>query len=273
MKKFMAMLLIGIMAMSFASCQSQTPYIGENGNWWIGNQNLGIAPRDPQDEQGSSKTNKENNSLSATEIAKILKQSTVIVYGGKRGVSWSSGTGFVASKNGYIITLYSIIKNYDTIEIVTSDGQTKTGELMAYNEAENIAFIKVDCDFPVIPIGNSSDVSQGEIVYAIGEKDNTLIFSHGVISATDSVFTHTGTQYVYDTKTFLTDASFGDRSNCGVLANHEGKVIGLAFDLSSSIHHVLPINTIMKLVESVEKTGNCNNLVTENTQIRPLIGN
>ena len=50
MKKFVAIILIGIMLMSFVSCQSQTPYIGENGNWWVGDQDLGVAVQDPQGE-------------------------------------------------------------------------------------------------------------------------------------------------------------------------------------------------------------------------------
>ena len=54
MKKIVAVILIGIMLMSFVSCQSQTPYIGENGNWWVGEQDLGVAAQGPQGEQNST---------------------------------------------------------------------------------------------------------------------------------------------------------------------------------------------------------------------------
>ena len=50
MKKFVSIILMGIMLMSFVSCQSQTPYIGENGNWWVGDQDLGVAAQAPQGE-------------------------------------------------------------------------------------------------------------------------------------------------------------------------------------------------------------------------------
>lgn len=52
MKRIVAVILIGVMLMSFVACQSQTPYIGENGNWWIGNDDLGVAAQGPQGEPG-----------------------------------------------------------------------------------------------------------------------------------------------------------------------------------------------------------------------------
>lgn len=276
MKKLLRSVLIAIILISLVSCQSQVPYIGENGNWWIGDQDLGVAVRQPQDEQGGTGGYIEEDLLPVTEIAKVLRQSTVIVrgmtvYSESSGV-YSSGVGFMVSENGYIATLYSIVQDCETIEIVQGDGQIINGELIAYNEAENIAFVRVDCTLPVVPIGNSSGILQGETVYAIGANDNTLIFSQGIISAENFAFSHSGSQYTFDTKTFLTDASLGDGSKCGVIANQEGKVIGLAFGVNSSIHCVLPINVIMKLVESVEATGNCNDVETGNTRMRPIIG-
>ena len=43
MKKIFSIVLIGIVLTSLVSCKSQTPYIGDNGNWWIGHKDLGVT--------------------------------------------------------------------------------------------------------------------------------------------------------------------------------------------------------------------------------------
>ena len=52
MKKILTVLLACVLLFSLASCASKTPYIGENGNWWIGDEDLGVAAQGPQGEQG-----------------------------------------------------------------------------------------------------------------------------------------------------------------------------------------------------------------------------
>ena len=250
------------MLMCLVSCQSQTPYIGENGNWWVGNHDLGVAA------QGYN----QEDALSVPEIAKVLTQSTVIVRSKDMHVE-SLGTGFIVSENGYIVTLYGIVDDSRSTEIIFSNGQIVDGEIVAYNEAENIAIIKVEGSFTAAPIGNCDNLLQGSPVYCVGAQNNTLVFSQGVISATESVFSHIGSEYAFDTKVLLTDASFGD-VNCGVLANQDGKIIGLVFGMNtiSSIHYVLPINVITEFVEYAKATENCNNVDLGNTKIRPIIG-
>ena len=50
MKKLLAVLLTFVLLLSLASCASKTPYIGENGNWWIGDEDLGVAAQGPKGE-------------------------------------------------------------------------------------------------------------------------------------------------------------------------------------------------------------------------------
>ena len=52
MKKLLTILLTCVLLISLGSCTSKTPYIGENGNWWIGDEDLGVAAQGPQGEQG-----------------------------------------------------------------------------------------------------------------------------------------------------------------------------------------------------------------------------
>lgn len=53
MKKTITTLILIAMAVLLTGCQAATPFIGENGNWWIGDSDLGIAAQGPQGEQGS----------------------------------------------------------------------------------------------------------------------------------------------------------------------------------------------------------------------------
>ena len=52
MKKVLVVLLTCVLLFLLVSCASKTPYIGENGNWWIGDEDLGVAAQGPQGEQG-----------------------------------------------------------------------------------------------------------------------------------------------------------------------------------------------------------------------------
>jgi hypothetical protein len=53
MKKFLLTLLLAL-SLLLTSCASQVPYIGENGNWWVGDEDLGVSAQGPQGEKGDT---------------------------------------------------------------------------------------------------------------------------------------------------------------------------------------------------------------------------
>lgn len=265
MKKLVVVILIVVMLVCMASCETQSPYIGENGNWWVGDQDLGVAA------QGPAGKDAEADAVPATEIAKTLMNSAVVIHDVDENGHYLRWTGFVASPNGYIVTSYGLVADgLGRLEVIFHNGQELIGELVSANEADYIAIIKVDAVLPVAPMGDSDAVLPGETVYCVGATEKLLTFTQGLMSATDCTYTHSGREYAHETRTLLTDAS-NVNANCGCLANQEGKVIGLSLAVGE-MHYVVPINAIVKLVDAVEKNGRCDDIETGNTRRRPLLG-
>ena len=101
--------------------------------------------------------------------------------------SSSSGTGFVVSQDGYIITNKHVVDDATTINVVFEDGTTyENARLIATDPLNDVAFIKIDGvdNLPFLAIGDSKTLSVGQQVLAVGntlgEYQNTV--SYGIIS-------------------------------------------------------------------------------------------
>ena len=99
----------------------------------------------------------------------------------------SLGSGFVISKDGYIITNNHVIEKADTITITFSDGRELQAKLVGRDRDTDIAVLKVTSNTPLpfVELANSDTAVVGDWVIAIG---NPLGFggsvSAGIISAT-----------------------------------------------------------------------------------------
>src|SRR5580700_2950816 len=98
----------------------------------------------------------------------------------------SLGSGFIVSKDGYVLTNDHVVTDADHIAVATQDGNEYKARLIGRDEKSDIALLKIDAkhDLPVAPLGNSDDVRVGQWVMAIG---NPFGFDHtvtvGVVSA------------------------------------------------------------------------------------------
>lgn len=185
---------------------------------------------------------------------------------------WGTGTGFIASSNGYIITNQHIGGNKgNKTNITLADGTNYTGKTLWADEVIDLAIIKIDAsNLTYTTLGDSNNIKVGETVYAIGnpigfEFQRTV--TAGIISAknrTIKLGEDDTSSYMEDL--IQTDASINSGNSGGPLINKNGEIIGIntiKISEAESIGFAIPINLIKPIVEK---------FITNGEFIEPYIG-
>ena len=176
----------------------------------------------------------------------------------------SSGSGFVLSADGYIVTNYHVVEDSSYIEISMYDGTTYEAEYIGGNEANDIALIKVDAEnLQAVTIGSSSELIVGDQVAAIGNPLGELAstLTVGYVSAKDRIVTSEGTQI----NMLQTDAAINPGNSGGPLFNMYGEVVGITSAKYSGttnsgatiegIGFAIPTDDVMMMLEDLKNFG------------------
>jgi serine protease Do len=182
----------------------------------------------------------------------------------------ASGSGFVISSEGHILTNYHVVEGSDAVSIVTSDGKEITAKVVGTDPTNDVAVLKVDgLTLTAVKIGDSSTVQVGETAVAIGNplgQELAGSVTVGVISALQRQINLGG-------KTFSmiqTDAAINNGNSGGPLVNIRGEVIGIntakpgfsgytesgELVVPEGIGFSIPINTVMPIVQEILQKGN-----------------
>ncbi len=183
---------------------------------------------------------------------------------GYQTTSAASGSGFVFSKDGYILTNYHVVEDSDSITVSMYDGKTHDAKLVGYDESNDVAVLKIEADnlVPVV-LGNSDNLNVGDSVVAIGNPLGELTFSltSGSISAKDREITMSNGASM---QLMQTDCAINSGNSGGALFNMYGEVIGITnakYSSSSSgasidnIGFAIPINKARSIAESIIEKG------------------
>ena len=138
------------------------------------------------------------------------------------------GTGVVIDQRGYVLTNYHVVEGVSQIHVTLHDGRSFIARLVANDPKTDLAVIHVPVkeSLPLIKIGTSGDLMEGERVVAIG---NAFGYPHtvtcGFISALNrSVQVSDAQKYV---DLIQTDASINPGNSGGPLMNVDGEMIGI----------------------------------------------
>ena len=184
---------------------------------------------------------------------------------GYQSTSAASGSGFIISGDGYILTNFHVIEDSDSITVSMYNGESYDATLIGYDASNDIAVLKIDAEglAPVI-LGDSDNLNVGDSVVAIGNPLGELTFTltTGAISAKDREVTLSGNVTM---NLLQTDCAINSGNSGGALFNLYGEVIGVTnakYSTSSSssasidnIGFAIPINSIMDIVESIIEKG------------------
>ena len=183
---------------------------------------------------------------------------------GYQTTSAASGSGFIISEDGYILTNHHVIEDSSAITVALFDGTTYDAKLIGYDESNDVAVLKVEAEglSPVV-LGDSGNMNVGDTVVAIGNPLGELTFSltTGVVSAMNREITLSSTVTM---ELIQTDCAINSGNSGGALFNMYGEVIGITNAKYSSstgeasidnIGFAIPINHILPIVESIIEKG------------------
>ena len=169
------------------------------------------------------------------------------------------GSGFVVSKNGYIVTNKHVV-NDSTAEytVLLNNGQRLPAKVVGKDSVLDVAVIKVEANnLKPLPLGDSSNLKLGQSAIAIGnalgEFKNTV--SVGVISGLSRTIQAQGETL---TNVIQTDAAINQGNSGGPLLNLKGEVIGINTAVAlgaENIGFAIPINQVKGVINQVVQTG------------------
>ena len=170
----------------------------------------------------------------------------------------SLGSGFVISKDGYILTNNHVVKDADEIIVRFLDRKEYKAKLVGTDPRSDIALLKVDADdLQPVTIGHSADTKVGEWVMAIGSPfgfDHSV--SVGVVSAINrSLPNETYVPFIQ------TDVAINPGNSGGPLFNVKGEVIGINAQIFSQtggfmgLSFAIPVDIAMEAVPQLKKAG------------------
>ena len=189
---------------------------------------------------------------------------TIISNGFTQQQGTSSGSGFVLSADGYVITNYHVVEGATQIEVITYDGQSYTAQLKGYDATNDLAVLKTDAqDLQPVKIGSSDQLIIGDMVVAIGNPLGELTSTQtvGYISGKDREISTDGTVI----NMLQTDAAINPGNSGGPLFNMNGEVVGITTAKYSGttssgasiegIGFAIPIDDVARMISDIIEYG------------------
>ena len=174
----------------------------------------------------------------------------------------SSGSGFIISQDGYIVTNYHVVKGATSVKVTLYNGNTYDATVIGGDSDYDVAVIKIDATgLSPVTLGNSEDVNVGDTVLAIGNPLGELTFSmsQGIVSCCDRAINVDGTPF----NMIQVDASINPGNSGGPLVNLYGEVVGIVsakYSTYSSttvegLGFAIPISDVRSIITDIMENG------------------
>lgn len=171
----------------------------------------------------------------------------------------SMGSGFIVSKDGYVLTNNHVVEGADEIIVRLSDRRELPATLVGTDPRSDLAVLKINDgeDLPVVRIGRSKDLEPGEWVLAIGSPfgfDYTV--TAGIVSAVGRALpTENYVPFIQ------TDVAINPGNSGGPLFNLDGEVIGINSQIYTrsggfmGVSFAIPVDEAMNVFEQIRDKG------------------
>lgn len=209
---------------------------------------------------------------SVAQVTAEVMPSVVSIEATNEGVRTSTGSGFLISEDGYVVTNAHVIESSDgTVSVLLSDGDVVEGDVVGATADYDLAVIKIDrTGLTPLVLGDSDAMLVGDPVIAIGSPlglDSTV--TTGIVSAVHRPVTAAGGG---GTPAFIdaiqTDAAINPGNSGGPLLNSAGEVIGVNSAIASlpgatrgtgagsvGLGFAIPSNQARRTAEEIIETG------------------
>ncbi len=171
----------------------------------------------------------------------------------------SMGSGFIVSKDGYVLTNNHVVEGADEIIVRLSDRRELPATLVGTDPRSDLAVLKINDgeDLPIVRIGRSKDLEPGEWVLAIGSPfgfDYTV--TAGIVSAVGRALpTENYVPFIQ------TDVAINPGNSGGPLFNLDGEVIGINSQIYTrsggfmGVSFAIPMDAAMNVFEQIRDKG------------------
>jgi len=180
--------------------------------------------------------------------------------GPKKRKAHSLGSGVIVSSDGYIITNNHVVENADEI-LVTMHGSDEEykAKVIGLDPKTDIAVIKIDANnLNAIKFGDSSNIKEGDIVFAIG---NPFGVGESVTQGIVSALNKTGMGINQYENFIQTDASINPGNSGGALVDSRGALIGINSAIitrsggNNGIGFAIPSNMVKQIAKTLIEKG------------------
>src|SRR5213083_1304578 len=180
-------------------------------------------------------------------------------------VEQGSGSGFIVSPDGFILTNNHVVAGADKVTVRLYDKREFTANVVGTDPNTDVAVIRIDArSLPSVGFGNSDSTRVGEWVLAIGNplgEAFAFTVTAGIVSAKGRLLS--GLQQTrYSIQDFIqTDAAINPGNSGGPLVNIRGQVIGINSAIASETGFyagygfAIPINLARTVMDQLVKTG------------------
>jgi len=170
----------------------------------------------------------------------------------------SLGSGFIISKDGYVLTNNHVVEGAETIIVRLNDRREYIATIVGRDPRSDVAVLKLDADdLPVAKIANSESVKRGQWVVAIGSPFGfDYSVTAGIVSATGRALPDES--YV---PFIQTDVAINPGNSGGPLFNLEGEVVGINSQIFTrsggfmGLSFAIPMNLVMSVAEQIKEDG------------------
>lgn len=170
----------------------------------------------------------------------------------------ASGSGFIVSADGYVITNAHVVEDAKSIKVGLNDRRELPAEIVGVDKLSDIALLKVKADnLPIVQLGDSDKLEVGQWVVAIGAPfglDHSA--TQGIVSALSRSLPD-GTYVPF----IQTDVAVNPGNSGGPLFDLGGRVVGVNSQIYSrsggymGISFAIPVNVAKNVIEQLKTSG------------------
>ena len=241
---------------SISSMQQQLGALGNSGSVSATNVTYAVSPEGAQ----TPRMVYENNAKSVVAVSSTVQTN----YYGQTRQGTSTGSGFIISDDGYVVTNHHVVESATDVTVTLSTGDEYTAKVIGSDSLNDVALLKVEATgLPAVKLGSSDKLAIGDMVCAIGNPLGSLTatLTVGYVSGKDRQVTTDNTVI----SMLQTDAAINPGNSGGPLFNMYGEVVGITSAKYSGttssgasiegISFAIPIDDVMSIIDDLQEYG------------------
>ena len=181
---------------------------------------------------------------------------------GQQTQTASSGSGFIITEDGYVVTNYHVVSGASSVQVTLYNGDTYDATVIGGDSDYDVAVLKINATgLTPVTLGNSADVNVGDSVLAIGNPLGELTFSMsgGYVSSCNRAINVDGTPF----NMIQVDCSINPGNSGGPLMNLYGEVVGIVSAKYSTystttvegLGFAIPIDDVKSIITDIMENG------------------